>query len=367
MEDLHPSDIAILTLFIIISVLGSIGNLCILAAIFKNSSLRRITHILIMNQALSDFLLSALSIPLRILRISAKKSILSSNHLSSDSYCHITSGLNAAVLGTSSFGLVLLTVDKFLAARKPFLYRTRLRKRHTIIPIVGSWLIPLAIGLFGGFIPALQADLHDHKHDVACMKSSTFGKAYALFAYIMILIVPLTIIFPLYIYIIVKVKRSGRILTHPANIEDALHQSFPTCQRRTVHDEAHRKKEMRLTRAVVLILGIHLFCFTPVVVLDVVHMILAHPIPHNLDEIFLLFLHLNAVLDAIIYTRHSKEIKRTIFRILYPCRHLVRFIDRGNNWRSTESTTVQNLNQQITDRNMGSTHRVKETNSVHLS
>ena len=317
MEDLHPYDIAILTIFIIIAVLGSIGNLCLMASIFNNSALRRTTHILIMNQALSDFLLSALSIPLRVLRISVKKSIFQSAVLSSDSYCYIISGVNAAVLGVSSFGLVLLTVDKFLAAKRPFLYRTRVYIKYTSIAIVISWLIPLAMGLCGAYIPALQADLNDHKHDVACIKGSTFSKACALCAYVMMQILPLMIISPLYISIIVKVKRSWRILQRSVANEDILHQPFPGNHGRTENNEARRKKELRLTIGIVLILGIHLCCLAPIVIQDYIHIILASHIPYKLDEIFLLLLHLNAVVDPIIHTKYSPDIRRTMYRLFH--------------------------------------------------
>ena len=317
MEDLHPSDIAILTLFIIIAVLGSIGNLCILAAIFKNSSLRRITHILIMNQALSDFLLSALSIPLRMLRISVKKSIFDSKVLSSELYCRTISGLNAAILGTSSFGLLLLTVDKFLAVYRPLAYRARMHIKHMTILVVSSWLIPLAMGICSVFIPAMKVDLHNHQHDVACIMSSTFGHVFALISYAVMQVFPLIIMCPLYLYIIVKVKRSWR-LPPPTSTGECT----PDTTRRIVHAESQRKRESKLTKGILLILGIHILCLTPMVVLDVMHITADYTIPYNLDEVFLLLLHLNAVLDPLIYTRHSQDIKRTMFRILgnlWPC------------------------------------------------
>ena len=313
MEEIHSSDVVALTLFSILMLLGSTGNLCILVSVFNNRNLRRVTHMLIMNQAASDFLLSSLSIPLRLLRICVKKSIFESKVLSSDEFCHISSGLNAAVLGASSCGLLLLTVDKFLAVKKPLEYRARTTKSYMIIPVVASWLVPLAMGLCGAFIDVLQADLHDHSHDVACIQSSTFSKVFAICAYVTLLIIPLKATFPLYIYILIKVKNSWRSLF--PHITDGIEQRQPANIARTAREEVHRKREMKLTKGIVLIMSVHLFCLTPIVIMDFIHIIFGLPIPYILDEICLILLHLNAVLDPLIYARHIRDIKRTMVRL----------------------------------------------------
>ena len=309
---LTPFNIVFLTIFGIIGLLGSAANLCILSALYIKRTLRRITHVLIMNLALSDFLLCALSIPLRVLRICVRKSIFESEVLSSDTYCRVTSGINAAILGASSFGILLLAVDKILVVKWPLSYRTSIRGRHMIAPILASWLIPLSMGLCGAFIPALQGDIHDHSHDVACIHSSTFGEAFALSSYCSMLLIPLILIFPLYIYIIAEVKKSGRIFarsnnnpTQPASINGRV----------SVRVNPQRRREMKLTKGIVLILGANLICLSPIIVLDFVHIILRLPIPFALDELCLIILHLNAVLDPPIYMGHSQDIKRAITRL----------------------------------------------------
>jgi len=314
-ESLAPFDIVVLVLFGIIGLLGSIGNLVILLSVYVNRNLRRITHVLIMNLALSDFLLCALSIPLRVLRICVRKSIFESEVLSSDAYCRVTSGINAAILGTSSYGIFLLTVDKFLAVTRPMLYRTGNHTKHMIAPILASWLIPLSMGLCGAFIPALQANLNDHSHDVACIHSSTFGEAFALSSYFSMLLIPLILIFPMYFYIIFKVRKSGSVLSQSETVGANAGQAGPANNRKSAHEINQRRREMRLTKGIILILGTHLVCLTPIIVLDFIHIILGEPIPHMVDEIFLLILYLNAVLDPPIYTRHSRELKSAIMRL----------------------------------------------------
>ena len=341
---LTPFDIVVLVLFGTIGLFGSIGNFVILLSLCANRNFRRITHVLIMNLALSDFLLCALSIPLRVLRICVRKSIFESEVLSSDAYCRVTSGINAAILGTSSFGLFLIAVDKFLAVKRPISYRTGIHSKHMIAPILASWLIPLSMGLCGAFIPTLQGNLHDHSHDVACIHSSTFGKTFALTSYCLMLMIPVLFMFPMYIYIIFKVKKSWRS-SISIKSDGVVIQGLPALinSRRFIHEQTRRRREMKLTKGIILILGANLVCLTPIIVLDFVHIILGEPIPYMVDEICLLILHLNAVLDAPIYTRHNPEIKRTISHLCCPFQRRVRVSETEHKLkrRPNKSTELQ--------------------------
>ena len=181
-----------------------------------------------------------------------------------------------------------------------------------IAPILASWLIPLSMGLCGAFIPALQGNLHDHSHDVACIHSSTFGKAFALTSYGLLLLIPLILIFPIYIYIIVQVKKSGRIFVRSNNNPN---QPASVNNRISVRDNPQRRREMKLTKGIILILGANLICLSPIIILDFFHTILGLPIPYPLEELGLLILHLNAVLDPPIYMGHSKDVTRAVARL----------------------------------------------------
>ena len=314
MKELNSFDVVALTLLGIVMLLGSIGNICIFVSIFNNRTLRRVTHMLIMNQAVSDFLLSALSIPLQMLRICVRKSVFESKVLSSEAFCRISSGLNAVVLGASSFGLLLLTVDKFLAVKRPLVYRTRMTKTYMIIPVLASWIVPLAMGLCGAFIPHLQVDLDIHSH-VACLKSSTFSKVFAICAYVLLLLLPLIAMFPLYIYILAKVKSSGRVFNSSITKKSIHCLPGAANSSRIVHEEVHRKREMKVTKGIIMMLSANLFCLTPVPIMDLMHLIFGLPIPNIVEEICFLLLHLNAVLDPLIYTRHIPGIQRSMARL----------------------------------------------------
>lgn len=334
MTDAHAADKIVLCLFGLLGLLGSIGNLGILLSLLQNRSLRRVTHMLIMNQTLSDFGLCALSIPLRVLTICVRKSLFTSSLLSSSLFCRLSAGLNTGLFGASSAGLLLLTVDKFLAVKRPLRYRTGMSRFHMTTSVVLSWLVPFAMGLCGALVPQLQADLHDHSHDVACINSTTFIKSFALCVYFTTLILPLIIIFPIYVYILVKVKKSWRFLG-PASTNEYTDRSLPgiSNSRRIVNENAFRKKEIKLTKGIVLTLGIHLSCLTPIIALDLTHIVLHEPMPYIADEACLLILYLNAVLDPPIYTRHSKRIKRTMHSLFCACRRRDRVTQIGDERR----------------------------------
>ena len=348
MEDIQPIDILVLALFGLTGIIGSIGNLCIIFSLIVNNNFPRVMHVLIMNLALSDFLQCALSIPLRMLRICVRKSIFKSEVLSSDTYCRVTAGVNVAVIGTSSLGVLLLTVDKFLAVKRPLLHRTRVHKRNMIAQILASWFIPLSMGLCGAFIPALQTNLHDHNHDVACIHSSTFDKAFALSSYCLMLMIPLLLMFPMYIYIIFKVKKSWQS-SISAGSDGVIIQGLPALinSRRFIHEQSRRRREMKLTKGIILILGANLICLTPIIVLDFVHIILGQPIAYIVDEICLIILHLNAALDPPIYARHNQEIKRTMIRICCPFRRQFRVKQTDEIWRKNAKRAAMKRNKRM--------------------
>ena len=318
---MDDTDIVFLSFFGFIFILGTTGNICILAALSKMRQHRRLTHLLMINQAVSDLCLVAISLPLRIARMCVKKSLFKSSVISSDLYCRITAGTNVVFLGASCFGLLLMTLDKFLAVRFPLSYRTGIDKRHFIAPVLLTWFVPAVIGCCGVFVTAIHENIDEHGHDIACLYGSIFKETYALFVYVLTLIIPLIMIFPMYIYILKKVKSSWKFVI-PNNSENCLKDQLPgiASSRRVKDVNTFRKKEIRLAKGIFLILGIHLMCLAPVVVLDFFHIILHRPIMHIAVEICLGILYLNAVLDPPIYARHSTEIKETMLRFLLYCR-----------------------------------------------
>ena len=366
MEEIQPIDIIVLTFFGLTGIIGSVGNLCILLSLMVNNNFPRVMHVLIMNLALSDFLQCALSIPLRMLRICVRKSIFESEVISSDTYCRIIAGVNVAVIGTSSLGVLLLTVDKLLAVTRPMLHRARGNRKNMAAQILVSWLIPLSMGLCGAFIPALQANLHDHSHDVACIHSSTFGKTFALTSYCLILMIPLLLMFPMYIYIIFKVKKSWQS-SISIKSDGVVIQGLPALisSRRLIHEQTRRRREMKLTKGIILILGANLVCLTPIIVLDFVHIILEQPIAYIVDEICLIILHLNAVLDAPIYARHNQEIKRTMVRIFCPFRRRFRVRHTDEKWRSNPKRAASKRNKRMF--NVSSSSPTPDERRIHDS
>eukprot|EP00112_Aurelia_sp_Birch-Aquarium-sp1_P002950 Seg1329.13 transcript_id=Seg1329.13/GoldUCD/mRNA.D3Y31 product="alpha-1A adrenergic receptor" protein_id=Seg1329.13/GoldUCD/D3Y31 len=316
-EEATPIDILFFVIFIILAIVGTIGNLCIIATGIIDERLRKFTHILILNQAASDLSLAAISLPLRILSIGARKSFFHSKVVSSDMFCKVTAAVNVMHIGSMSFGLLLLTSSKFLAVCFPIWHRAKMRVRYLIIGIALSWILPMIIGFCGMFMKGVTQDAGKHEHDVTCMNGSIFKDGYSVFIYVSTLILPLIIILPMYIFVLAKVRRSWKFVVS-SNTENKVLSRLPGLKtRRSVADlSAFRKKEIKLTKGIFTILGVHITCLTPIVILDFLHIIMHSAVSDIAVHISLVILYLNAVLDPPIYTRHCPEIKRTLLRLL---------------------------------------------------
>ena len=347
-EEASPIDTVFLVIFIILAIVGTIGNLCIIAAGIVDKRLRKFTHILILNQAASDLSLAAISLPLRILSIGVRKSFFHSKVISSDMFCKVTAALNAMHIGSMCFGLLLLTTSKFLAVCFPIWHRAKMRVRYIIIGIAISWILPMIIGFCAIFVVEFTQEMGHHEHDETCMNGSIFKDGYSMFIYVSTVILPLIIILPMYVFVLVRVKRSWKFVVSTNTENKVLSRRPGINTRRSAADlSAFRKKEIQLTKGIFTILGVHITCLTPIVILDFLHIILHRPVSDIAVQTSLVILYLNAVLDPPIYTRHCPEIKRTLLQ-LFCCKKRAA-IDRSWTARTnkTRAPTVAVCHREI--------------------
>ena len=303
-------DYAIIWLLAIMSVLSFTGSLLIIIAAVINKKLRSFTHILIINQAAADMLLSTISLPLRILRMATTSSLLNSTAISSTNYCIFTTFTTIILFGASVFSLFLLTLDRFLGIRFPMRYRIQVKTSHLVLSIIIAWLIPVAIGMLPLFVTQLQSE-KSNLTDSACVYGHVISLSYMLFVNVATLLLPLLVMICMYVSIIQKVHLSWTA------VRRSVSKQKDYARRASVVNPAlFRKKELRLARGIFCILFIHVLCLTPIVIIDWIQTFSGVQLPLIVIQICLFLTYSNAVVDPLIYATFSKEYKNTFWSFM---------------------------------------------------
>ena len=120
---------------ITVSFVAVIGNSLVILAILWNKRLRTICNFLFLNLAVADMLQGAIAMPLRLadqLNQTEKRPLIP---------CLVVIPLTVFLFGASNFNLTLISLDRYLALKKPFLYTNFADPCKATIIVALSWLL----------------------------------------------------------------------------------------------------------------------------------------------------------------------------------------------------------------------------------
>ena len=287
------------------------GNLLIIISAIVNKKLRSATHILILNLAISDLLISTFSLPLRTIRLASTASLMTPSSARSTLFCRLTTALSITLFASSNFNLFLLTLDRYIGIKFPLQYKVRPKSVKLAVCITISWVLALITGIFPLLVPYF---LQQTKGDFACTFGSTLTKSYHSFVTVLILFAPFFIMVVLYISILRTVHQSWNFSTTDDDTE--MKQEKPGCRRCSIAPEVFKGKEIKLTKVICAILAIHCVCLVPISVIDLLYTF--HAVhPHKLvTKICLGLSYFHQVINPPIYATACKEYKLTFLKIL---------------------------------------------------
>ena len=131
--------VAILLLTIVVATI--FGNLLVGLALFKYSSLRTISHYLIGNLALSDFLLATTILPLSTVNQCLGYWMFGS------AMCYFWMSIDVFYCTASIWNLCVIAFDRFTATLYPIWYHEKRSWKHAAIYVSCVWAIAIAICL----------------------------------------------------------------------------------------------------------------------------------------------------------------------------------------------------------------------------
>lgn len=322
----------LMSIFMItVSVVAVLGNFLVILAILWNRKLRTVCNFLFLNLAVADMLQGAIAMPLRL------ADQLNQTDNSPLIPCLVVIPLTVFLFGASNFNLALISLDRYIALRRPFIYPMLAEPRRAAFIVAMSWVLISIIA----FIPLMGWGAADSA-DVAdiCLYSTTLSREY-LFVLFSIVNLAVVIILAFTNYFILKTARNqirrikvnashgSTTMDRPSTIykEEQSVTAFSirtTTEGDPIDDRAPRmprpggSKERRATKIVLIVVGIFVFLTTPITVIDIISL-LGCPTctPLTLVKITVFMAYANACVNVFIYAGFNTEMRNTwvsIFR-----------------------------------------------------
>ncbi|XP_011681107.2 alpha-2A adrenergic receptor-like [Strongylocentrotus purpuratus] len=143
---------------VFIGMLGLVGNLaCVL--VLRRHSVRNNTNLLIVNQAIIDCIVSGLLVASTLSDVGGIRSVKKSG-LAARVYCNLWNSLVLVFGGfaISTFNLVALSIERYVAVLHPIWYLQNFKKRAIHLLIVSTWVLG---PIFQVLLVALHYDTTD--------------------------------------------------------------------------------------------------------------------------------------------------------------------------------------------------------------
>ena len=316
---------------ITVSVAAVLGNFLVIIAILWNRKLRTLCNFLFLNLAVADMLQGAIAMPLRL------ADQLNQTDNSPLVPCLVVIPLTVFLFGASNFNLTLISLDRYIALRRPFIYPILAEPRRAAFIIAMSWVLISIVA----FLPLMGWGAADSA-DVAdiCLYSTTLSREY-LFMLFSIVNLAVILVLSFTNYFILKTARNQirRIKVNESRGSTTLdrpstiHKEEPsitvvsvqaTTEGDPIDHQASRmprpggSKERRATKIVLIVVGIFVFLTTPITVIDIISL-LGCPActPLTLVKITVFMAYANACVNVFIYAGFNTEMRNTwasIFR-----------------------------------------------------
>ena len=313
---------------ITVSVLAVIGNFLVIVAILWNRKLRTVYNFLFLNLAAADMLQGAIAMPLRLadqLNQTDNRPLIP---------CLVVIPLTVFLFGASNFNPTLISLDRYLALTRPFLYPTFAEPRKVAFTIAVSWGLIFIIA----FLPVMGwGDAETAKVADICLYSTTLSKEYLLMLFSIVNLAVIVVLTFTNYFILQTTRKQirqlnvinshGSILTEVSSNTIVPIRSFAdsdTTDTRARLPRPGGSKERRATKIVLIIVGIIVLLTTPITVIDIISL-LGCPTctPLTVIKVTVFMAYANACVNVFIYAGFNTDMKRTWIDIFWRVKQAV--------------------------------------------
>ena len=309
--------------FLILVIIAALfGNGFVCLAVYKVRKLQKVSNYFLVSLAVSDILVVAFSVPLRIYFELNKKWELGEHA------CKFWIIIDLVCCTASIVNLSVISVDRYLALSKSLRYFTIATVCRCRICIAAVWTFSLAIAVPSLHTWTPRGSTDDHP---VCVKND---KWYYTASMILGILIPLIVLIVLYCLVFqIAIQQQKKIMTNtyntPPSSEDGLEMRPRSCT--TTSRRRFAIRELKATKTLIIVVGAFLICWLPLFVLLAMQQYVpdyVHSWPPKVQEILgLLFLYtlpqFNSCLNPYIYTFHNSEF-RAVFKTA--CSKLLPFL-----------------------------------------
>ncbi|KAI8120053.1 Neuropeptide CCHamide-2 receptor [Lucilia cuprina] len=164
----RPETIFIIILFLLIFIVGVLGNGTLVIIFFRHRSMRNIPNTYILSLALADLLVIIVCVPLAILVYTTDSWTFGK------SMCQVTEFFKDVSIGVSVFTLTALSGERYCAIVNPL--RKLQTKPLTVITAAMIWLLSITFATPSLVMSDLQHILIDDKTNLTIIICTPFGK-----------------------------------------------------------------------------------------------------------------------------------------------------------------------------------------------
>ncbi|XP_010142035.1 PREDICTED: melanopsin-A-like [Buceros rhinoceros silvestris] len=189
----------------IVGITGTMGNFLVIYAFCRSRSLQTPANILIINLAISDFLMSVTQAPVFFTNSLHKRWIFGEKGCELYAFCGALFGI------ASMITLMVIALDRYLVITKPLASGGVTSKRKALIILAGVWLYSLAWSLppfFGWSAYVPEGLMTSCSWDYMTFTPSV--RAYTMLLFCFVFFIPLIAIIYSYIFIFEAIKKANR-------------------------------------------------------------------------------------------------------------------------------------------------------------
>ena len=179
---------------IFFAILAVVGNSLVLVAYARSTRLQIVTNYFIVSLAVADFLVGLLGVPFALLTQEGQPHNFHG--------CLIMLTFLLWLCATSTFSLIGVTVDRYIAVAYPLQYPAIMTSQRALFTIIGSWILA---GLVG-FLPVFGWNLGEPP-EPRCIFMEVIDMKYMAFNCLVVIFLPLAVMLVLYGFIYRAIRK----------------------------------------------------------------------------------------------------------------------------------------------------------------
>ncbi|XP_055042932.2 trace amine-associated receptor 3-like [Misgurnus anguillicaudatus] len=274
---------AFISLMILMTVFG---NLLIIISISHFKQLQSPTHLIVQSLAVCDCLLGLLVMPYSMMRSVEGCWFLG------DVVCKIHSSLNITLCFSSLIHLSLISIDRYLAICDPLRYKMRITNNTVTVCITFTWIFSFVYNFSIVFSGVNAVGLEAYILQMSCFGACavSINKEWGLISFILVFIIPGTIMSSLYIIIFNVVKKHAKVLSEKVSVTTT-----------GVNSQSSAHRERKAAKTLALVMGVFFICWLPFSIAASVNPFFNFVTPADVFEALVWFAYFNSTCNPLIY------------------------------------------------------------------